>query len=62
MKEAILFSLIQSDDENTVDVLLRIAREEEDPELRANLVFWLSQKDDPRVREFLMEIIEGGGS
>jgi HEAT repeat protein len=61
MKEAILFSLIQSDDEGTVDVLLRIAREEEDPELRANVVFWLSQKDDERVKEFLIELIEGGG-
>jgi HEAT repeat protein len=61
MKEAIWFALVQRHDEDVVDVLLRMAREEEDPELRANMIYWLAQKDDPRVKEFLMEIIEGGG-
>ncbi|NIW35161.1 MAG: outer membrane protein assembly factor BamD [Gemmatimonadetes bacterium] len=62
LKEAIIFSLVQRDDEETIPFLLEIAREETNTELRARLVFWLSQKDDPRVEEFLMEIIEGGGS
>ncbi len=62
LKQAIIFSLVQRDDDEVIPFLLEIARRETNTELRAQLVFWLSRKDDPRVQEFLMEIIEGGGS
>ena len=32
-----------------------------DPELRQRAIFWLGESDDPRVPEFLMEILRGGG-
>jgi HEAT repeat protein len=60
LKEQIIFSVAQRHDEEVVDWLLDIARNEEDPELRKTVIFWLSQSDDPRVAEFLLEIIEGG--
>jgi hypothetical protein len=51
----------QRHDEEDVDWLLDIARNEEDPELRKTVIFWLGQSaDDPRVAEFLLEIVEGG--
>ncbi|MEJ2541390.1 MAG: HEAT repeat domain-containing protein [Gemmatimonadota bacterium] len=43
-----------------VDAMMEIARTEEDPELREQAVFWLGQTDDPRVPEFLLELIRGG--
>ena len=60
LKEQIIFSVAQRHDEEVVDWLLNIARNEQDPELRKTVIFWLSQSDDPRVAEFLLEIIEGG--
>ena len=63
MKEQIIFVLSQSSDEReAVDQLMVIAREEEDTELRKNAIFWLGQTDDPRVSEFLLSLIRGGGS
>lgn len=60
LKEQIIFGLAQQGGEESIDKLLDIARKEEDTELRKKAIFWLSQSDDPRVAEFLMEIIEGG--
>jgi HEAT repeat protein len=60
LKEQIIFALAQQGEDEAVDKLLEIAREETDSELRKKAIFWLSQSDDPRVAEFLLEIIEGG--
>jgi len=60
LKEQIIFSVAQRHDEEVVDWLLDIAKNEQDPELRRTVIFWLAQSDDPRVAEFLLEIIEGG--
>lgn len=62
LREQAIFVLTQvADDDEAVDVLMEIARSEEDPELRQQAVFWLGQSDDPRVAEFLLEIIRRGG-
>lgn len=60
MKEQLIFAYSQRSEPAAVDRLMEIAREEEDPELRKKAIFWLGQKagDDPRVAEFLMELIE----
>jgi HEAT repeat protein len=60
LKEQIIFSLAQQGDDEAVGKLIGIARSETDIELRKKAIFWLSQSDDPRVSEFLLEIIEGG--
>lgn len=62
LREQAIFVLTQvAQDDEATDVLMEIARSEEDRELRQQAVFWLSQSDDPRVAEFLLEIIRGGG-
>lgn len=62
LREQAIFVLTQvADDGEAVEALMEIARTEENPELRQNAVFWLGQSDDPRVVEFLMELIRGGG-
>lgn len=62
LREQAIFVLTQvADDGEAVEALMEIARTEENPELRQNAVFWLGQSDDPRVVEFLMELVRGGG-
>lgn len=59
LKEQIIFALSQSNKKEAVDRLMDIARNETELELRRKAIFWLSQSRDPRVAEFLLEIIEG---
>ncbi len=59
MKQQIIFVLSQSsqDSEAVVDLLLEIAESEEDPDLKRNVIFWLGQSDDPRVVDYLLDLI-----
>ncbi len=62
LREQAIFVLTQvADDEEAVEALMEIARSEEDREVRQRAIFWLGESDDPRVAEFLLEIIRGGG-
>jgi hypothetical protein len=40
-----------------VDKLMEIARNDRDPELRKKAIFWLGQSRDPRVQQFLIDMI-----
>jgi HEAT repeat protein len=58
MKEAIIFGLSQRQrDPAAMDKLFDIAKNEKDPELRKKAIFWLGQSRDPRVQQFLMDLI-----
>ena len=58
MREAIIFSLSQRQrDPAAMDKLFDIARNEKDPELRKKAIFWLGQSRDPRVQQFLIDLI-----
>jgi HEAT repeat protein len=61
MREQVIFALAQRDSREAVTALMGIAEDEEDAELRQSAVFWLGQSDDPRVPEFLLSLIRGGG-
>ena len=37
--------------------VLQIARTEKSPELRKKAIFWLGQRKDPRVKQFLLELL-----
>jgi hypothetical protein len=60
MKEQAIFVASQDGSTEMVDLLMEIARAEQDAELRENAIFWLGQTDDPRVAEFLLGLIRGG--
>jgi hypothetical protein len=45
------------DDEEALDALIMIARNEDDPEIKQNAVFWVGQFDSPKAEDFLLEII-----
>lgn len=57
LKEQLIFALSQSNASAATDKLMDIARHEKDRELRKKAIFWLGQHDDPRVRQFLEELI-----
>lgn len=58
MREAIIFSLSQRQrDPAAMDKLFDIARNEKDSALRKKAIFWLGQSRDPRVQQFLMDLI-----
>jgi HEAT repeat protein len=58
MKEAIIFALSQrQSDRAAIDKMFDIAKNEKDPELRKKAIFWLGQSRDPRVQQFLMDLI-----
>ena len=58
MKEQIIFSLSQRQKERAaIDKLFDIAKNEKDAELRKKAIFWLGQSRDPRVQQFLLDLI-----
>ena len=59
LKEQVVFVASQQSGTEAVDFLMDIARTETDSELRENAIFWLGQSNDPRVPEFLLQLIRG---
>jgi len=58
MRDAVIFSLSQRQrDPGAMDKLFDIAKNEKDAELRKKAIFWLGQSRDPRVQQFLMDLI-----
>jgi HEAT repeat protein len=59
VKEQVIFVASQWNNGEGVDFLMEVARTEQDSELRENAIFWLGQSNDPRVPEFLLQLIRG---
>jgi HEAT repeat protein len=58
MRDQIIFVLSQRQrDPAAMDKLFDIAKNEKDSELRKKAIFWLAQSRDPRVQQFLMDLI-----
>lgn len=58
MKEQMIFVFSQRpNDAAAMDKLFDIAKNDKDPELRKKAIFWLGQSRDPRVQQFLMDLI-----
>jgi HEAT repeat protein len=53
-----VFVLSQRQDEAALNELMRIAREDSDRRMRARALFWLGQKDDPRVAKLIGDRLE----
>ena len=58
MKDALIGFYAQSGDKLAVDKLLSIAKNDENPGIRRRTIAQLSRSEDPRVKEFLKELIE----
>ena len=58
MKEQIIFVLSQrQSDKAAIDKMFDIAKNDKDAEMRKKAIFWLGQSRDPRVQQFLMDLI-----
>ncbi|HXG71898.1 MAG TPA: hypothetical protein VNJ04_14920, partial [Gemmatimonadaceae bacterium] len=58
MKDQLIFVYSQRSRETAaVDKLFAIARTDRDAERRKKAIFWLGQSRDPRVQQFLLDLI-----
>jgi HEAT repeat protein len=57
LKEHLIWVLSESDERTAMDKLFEIARSDRDTRFRKRALFWLGQKNDPRVQALLLEII-----
>ena len=57
VKEKLLRVLSESRDRVATDKLIEIAQKDADIEMRKKALFWLGQKNDPRVRQILTDIL-----
>lgn len=59
VREAAVFALSQHQGERATPVLMELALEAPHPGTRRSAMFWLAQRDDPEVAEFLADVILG---
>jgi HEAT repeat protein len=57
LKEHFIFVLSERREAAAADKLIEIAKTDKDIEMRKKALFWLAQKNDPRAKQLLMEII-----
>ena len=57
LREHVIFVLSQRHEETATAALISIAREDPDREMRKKALFWLAQKDDPRVTKLITDMV-----
>ena len=57
LREHVIFVLSQRDEEAATASLISIARTDADREMRRKALFWLAQKDDPRVTKLITDLV-----
>ena len=57
VRETAVFALSQRPSDEGVPALIRIARQNKDPDLRRKAIFWLGQSDDPRALSLFEELL-----
>jgi HEAT repeat protein len=58
MREQAVFLIAQHADAEAADILLQIAKSDNEPEIRENAIFWLSQVDSEETIDVLASILE----
>lgn len=57
LREHVLFVLSQRNEEGATDALIRIAQNDDDRAMRKKALFWLTQKNDPRVTKLISDMV-----
>jgi hypothetical protein len=57
LREHIIFVLSQRNEDGATDALMAIARDDRDREMRKKALFWLAQKNDPRVTKLIADLV-----
>lgn len=59
VRKQAVFALSQIRTDETIDVLIDIARTNREPEIRKSAIFWLGQSGSPRAIAFFEEVLRG---
>ena len=57
VKEKLIWVMSESRDRAATDKMIEIAQKDPDREMRKKALFWLGQKNDPRVKQLLIDIL-----
>ena len=57
LREHAIFVLSQRQDDAATDALMKIAQDDHDRAMRGKALFWLAQKDDPRVKKLIADLL-----
>ena len=57
VRESAVFALSQLGDDEGVPALIRIAKNNRDPQIRRTALFWLGQSEDPRALDLFEELL-----
>ena len=57
LREHVIFVLSQRNEEAATGALMEIARTDADRDMRKKALFWLAQKDDPRVTKLITDMV-----
>jgi HEAT repeat protein len=57
LREHVIFVLSQRSEESATSALMSIAQSDADREMRRKALFWLAQKDDPRVTKLITDLV-----
>jgi HEAT repeat protein len=57
LREHAIFVLSQRDDDDAINALLHIARDDADRRMRGKALFWLAQKKDDRVTKLISDLV-----
>jgi HEAT repeat protein len=57
VKEKLIWVMSESRDRAATDKLIEIAQKDPNREMRKKALFWLGQKNDPRVKQLLLDIL-----
>jgi HEAT repeat protein len=57
LREHAIFVLSQRQDDAATDALIDIAKRDSDTRMRGKALFWLGQKNDPRVKKLIADLI-----
>jgi len=59
VKGQLIWVLSSQNETRATDKLIEIAKHDPDVEMRKKAIFWLGQSHDPRVKQLLLDIING---
>ena len=57
LREHVIFVLSQRNEDAATNALIEIARTDADRDMRKKALFWLAQKDDPRVTKMITDMV-----
>jgi len=57
LREHVIFVLSQRNEETATNALIEIARTDPDRDMKKKALFWLAQKDDPRVTKLITDMV-----